>query len=88
LNACPYRAMSVLHRRPLGLIYGGDNYSAAGGLLGRRPFRSTLHPHEAKSAPPCKAPPCRAGAPPAIDLIGRTVEALFGFRPASKSFPS
>jgi hypothetical protein len=31
LNVCPYRAKSVLHRRPLGLFYGGDNYSDAGG---------------------------------------------------------
>lgn len=32
LNACPYRATSVLHRRPLGFwFYRGDNYSDAGG---------------------------------------------------------
>jgi hypothetical protein len=31
LNVCPYRAKSVLDRRPLGLIYGGNNYSDAGG---------------------------------------------------------
>ncbi len=36
LNACPYRAKSVLHRRPLGLFYGGDNYSDAGGWASPR----------------------------------------------------
>jgi hypothetical protein len=31
LNACPYRATCVLHRRPLGFwFYWGDNYSDAG----------------------------------------------------------
>ncbi|MDD5001752.1 MAG: hypothetical protein PHO55_12310, partial [Thiomonas arsenitoxydans] len=40
LNACPYRAMSVLHRRPLGLIYGDDNYSAAGGSARTKFLRS------------------------------------------------
>ena len=32
LNACPYLATLVLHRRPRSWIYGGDNYSDAGGV--------------------------------------------------------
>ncbi len=32
LNACPYLATLVLHRRPLSWIYRGDNYSDAGGF--------------------------------------------------------
>ena len=38
LNACPYRAKSVLHRRPRGWFYGGDNYSDAGGVANEPRF--------------------------------------------------
>jgi hypothetical protein len=33
LNACPYRAIEILHRRPLiDVVYRGDNYSDAAGI--------------------------------------------------------
>lgn len=36
LNACPYRATEILHRRPLiGEFYWHDNYSDAAGIVSR-----------------------------------------------------
>ena len=44
LNACPYRATEILHRRPLIVeFYRHDNYSDAAGFVGSCPTNNAPH---------------------------------------------
>ena len=78
LNACPYRATLILHRRPPGSwFYGGDNYSDAGGCSGRAladAFRQRNYYSVELTKYPPPAVPTIPGPPLFSSLLSRAME--------------